>query len=232
MRFPWVPLAAPFLLALVACGATLTRGPAGWHETATPYSITPLESGDLFPAGWALDGYEARKDGFRRNDTHSEAFDFKLKRVEDDGVLLVAHYFLEDEDRAKRPEVLADRWIDRLVQNPKSDDGASDVFAPVIPKLEMTATGTVGLRSLSSTEVRGRAVQVDLRGPFTVPAGEGAEITATLAPVGAPPDRRLYVALVKQMGGNRYAIVAYGNTPTMFEKGLADATSFAHRVHF
>jgi hypothetical protein len=57
-------------------------------------------------------------------------------------------------------------------------------------------------------------------------------MTATLAPLGTSPDRRIYVAVVRRAGGSQYALVAYGNTPSMFEKGLADAAAFAHRLRF
>ena len=232
---PRLPLALPLALLLAACGATLTRGPAGWHESPSPYSVAPLENGALFPAGWALDGYAVEKNGFRRTDDGPASPDFKLKRIEDDGVLLVTHDQLVDEDAAKRPDVLADRWIERIVRSPKTDDDATELFAPVVPRLETTASGTVGFgfgAPIVTTTTKGRTVQVDSRETFPLPGADGSELTATLAPLGASPDRRLYLAVIKQSGSSRYAVIAYGNTPTMFERGLADAAAFAHRLRF
>jgi hypothetical protein len=230
--FLFVSFSIALGLGTAACGATLTRGPGGWHESRLTYSVAPLEGGALFPAGWKIEGYAQKEDGFRRETDKWNAPDLELHRVEDDGILMVAGYTLKEEDLPKRAEVLADRWLDKVVQNPKEGDEDVEMFASVAPFIKKTATGSVGLYSTSATVVSGHQVQTDRREPFTVPGGEGAELLTTLSPAGSSPDRRLYVAVIKQTNGEHYVVVAYGNTPPMFDKGVADATSFARRVHF
>jgi hypothetical protein len=221
---------ALLLLLSTACGATLTRGPTGWHESDRPYSIAPLTNGDLLPPGWKLARYSERQDGFRR-DNDDAPFDLELRRREDDGVMVVLSYFVPEEDRQKRPEVLAERWLDRYVQQPRDDDSAISTSG-VVPTTSSTSTASFGLHSISATTLYGRNVQTDSRESFAVPGGDAVEVTTTLAPSGSPPDRRLYLAVLRQANGERYAVVAYGNTPSMFERGLPDAIAFAHRVHF
>ena len=123
---PMRPLRRAFavvlLLVTASCGPTLTRGPTGWHESIVPYSVAPLADGALFAAGWGLRGYVTKDDGFRRDVPDVGGPDFELVRVEDDGAMFVASYPLEEADRAKLPEVLADRWIARVVQNPSNGE--------------------------------------------------------------------------------------------------------------
>jgi hypothetical protein len=234
VRFSLSRFALPLLLSLVAgCGPTLTRGPTGWHDSAFPFSIAPLDDGALVSKGWRLAEYTATDQGFRREDTAqvTDLADLELKRIEDDGALFVVHYTIDDDDRSKLPEVFAERWLDRIVANPKDDMQAAK-FRAVVPKLETTATGTVGWRSVSETILHGHTMQVDSRETFPVPACEAIGLTVTIAPPGSPPDHRLYVAVIKPTAGTDYAIVAYGNTPTMFDRGLEDARSFARRLRF
>ncbi|HEY2510002.1 MAG TPA: hypothetical protein VGI39_04075 [Polyangiaceae bacterium] len=220
----------PALLLLAGCGATLTRGPNGWHESSNPYSIAPLQSGALVPTGWKLAFYTVKEGGFRRDDNVDSPVDLELKRADDDGVLVVTHDRLDDDDQSKRPAVLAERWLDRIVRNPKSDDADLARYADVVPKLETTIEGSVGLRTISSTMLRGRSVQMD--SSAALPSADGVEMTATLAPPGAAPDRRVYVAILKRTGSADCVLVAYGNSPSQFERGLADASAFARRVQF
>ncbi len=231
VRLPLSRFALPLLLSLTGCGPTLTRGPTGWRDSAFPFSIAPLDDGKLVPRGWALAEYTVKDEGFRREDTATDLADLELKRVEDDGAMLVVHYRIEDDDHSKLPEVFAERWLDRVVANPKDDEQLAK-FRAVVPKLETTATGTVGWHSVSETTVAAMTMQVDSRETFSVPAGEGAELTVTIAPPGSPPDHRLYVAVLKPTAGKDYAVVAYGNTPAMFDGGLQDARALAHRLRF
>jgi len=240
MRARHIALVASLLLS-TACGATLVRGPTGWHEGERSYSIAPLDNGDLVPAGWTLKGYSQRKDGFRRDDSALYlALELDVRRMQDDGILGVQSYWLDEPDRAKRPEVLADRWFDRVVQNPKTDDEMASLFADVVPPLKMTATTEAtqanGLNwrssSSSTTALFGHNLKIERRETFAVTGGEASETTATLSPREAPPDRKLYLAILKPTAAGRYVVVAYANTPTMFDGGLAEATSFAHRIHF
>ena len=104
MRARHIALVASLLLS-TACGATLVRGPTGWHEGERSYSIAPLDNGDLVPAGWTLKGYSQRKDGFRRDDSASYlALELDVRRMQDDGILGVQSYWLDEPDRAKRPD--------------------------------------------------------------------------------------------------------------------------------
>jgi hypothetical protein len=231
MRFGLTSLVVASLLGLAGCGPTFTRGAAGWRESGLPYTIAPLPNGDLVPAGWTLDGFTTVSGGYRRDPVESSV-DLQLDRVEDDGVLVVKSYPLESDDAAKRPEVLLERWLDTVVEHP-SADADPKLYDRVVPPIKTTATGSVGLRAIESTVVSGRNVSFDKRETFSVPGGEAAEAWITAAPRGSPPDRRLYVVVQKQTSPElRYAVVAYGNTPSMFDGGLADATSFAHRIHF
>src|SRR5580693_7545683 len=125
--------ALPLVLLLVGCGATLPRGPSGWHGSPSPYSVAPLEGGALVPAGWAVHGYSTEKDGYRRGDDEPPSLDLQLNRTEDDGVLLLTHDRLEEGDLGKRHDVLADRWVDHVVMNPKSDDPAIKLYASAVP---------------------------------------------------------------------------------------------------
>lgn len=231
MRSAFFPFALLTALSLAACGPTLTRGPTGWHDSAFPFTVAPLDDGALVPKGWKLDAYTPKAQGFSRDEPDGVGGDLRLKRVQDDGALVVAHYELEDDDRAKLPEVFVERWLDRVVVNPKDDDESAN-FKDVIPKVETTATGAVGWRPVTATVRSGHTTQVDARQTFSVPGCDAAEMTVTIAPPGSPPDRRLYVAVVKPKAGKDYAVVVYGNTPTMFDGGLEDARSLAHRLRF
>jgi hypothetical protein len=223
------PLVALGLL-LTACGPTLTLGPNGWHEDSAAYTVAPLDDGKLFTPAWYLADYATKDQGYRHDDA-SES-DFTLKRREDDGVMVAYSNPLTGETREKAPEVLADRWVDRVVANPKSDDPWLDAYHEVVPTLEMTSEAHVGLYSASSHTVLGHDVQVLKREAFQVPGGTGAELVAKIGPKGANADRAVYVAVAKADKGDRYVILAYGNTVAQFEKGFDDARSFAHRVKF
>src|SRR5450631_2818649 len=97
-----IPLLA-LALAVSSCGATLTRGPTGWHEDRAAYSMTALPNGDLFPTGWRLDGYSVKSDGFARGRDLRDDMDLRLLRTEDDGVVVITSLWLKEEDRQKRP---------------------------------------------------------------------------------------------------------------------------------
>jgi hypothetical protein len=216
----------------LGCGPTLARGPEGWHEDHFNYFVTPLDDGNLFTAGWRLDNYKPTDGGFRRGLQQDDRTHLKLLRAQDDGALYLTSYPIAPEDQEKLPEVLADRWLDRIVRTPQTSDTDVTMFAPVVSRRVITATTQVGLRTFTAESVVGRSVTCDKRETFDVPRGHGAELTCSLAPPGSDVDRLLYLAVIKNEGGSLFALVVYGNTPTVFDAGLPDATSFAHRVHF
>ena len=120
----------------------------------------------------------------------------------------------------------------RLCVTRKTRTRSTSSTPGVLPPLEITARTPAGLGTRRSTLLQGRDIQIEQRAPFAVPGGEGAELTATLSPVGSAPDRRLYLAILKGPADAKLTLVIYGNTVSMFDNGLADATAFAHRIHF
>src|ERR1700761_8485847 len=89
MRCAVAVTSVALLLCLSGCGPALTRGPTGWHDSAFPFTITPLGDGTLVPKGWTLADYTPNDNGFRRDDSASDLIDLQIKRTEDDGALLV-----------------------------------------------------------------------------------------------------------------------------------------------
>ncbi len=232
MKAPRRALAMFLLLASIgACGPTLTRGPTGWHESTMPFTIAPLADGSLFAEGWGLRGYTLKDDGYRREAETVDGANLELIRSEDDGALFVASYPIDEADRNKLAEVLAGRWITRVVRSPLIDDNLVHDFEAVVP-LRKTTASTPGWPPVTASVLSGRNVQIDQQSTFTVPGGDGAESTSTLSPPGSPADRRLYVAVIKQTGGERFVLVTYGNSVAAFDKGLPDATAFARRIRF
>jgi hypothetical protein len=219
------------LLTLAACGPTLVRGAKGWQESSSPYAIAPTEGGSLLESGWLLEDYTAKDGGFRR-ENYEPLPDLGFRRIEDDGRMLIVSETMEEADIAKLPQVFVDRWVARFVQKPDANDRQTDLYAPVLPVLETTITGSVGFTGTTATRIDGRSVQPEHQATFASPGTVGAEMIATLAPSGAQADRKLYLAIVKQTGGDRFVVVAYGNSPAMFDRGLADASSFARRIRF
>jgi hypothetical protein len=231
MRTVKLLLAIPLVAFTLGCGPTLTRGPAGWHESSLHYTIAPLADGTLFPGGWGLAGFELKDAGYRRDPDVVLGIDFEFLRTADDGALTLTTYPLDEADRGKLSAVLADRWLTRIVRNPSITDEDTETFARVVALRKVTAASG-GWAVATATALSGRSVQIDEQATFPVPGGEGAEFTTTLSPLGSPPDRRLYVAAIKQTGGERFVLVAYGNSLIAFDAGLADAAAFARRIRF
>jgi hypothetical protein len=217
------------LLLLIACGPTLTLGPSGWHEETTRYTVAPLDDGRLFTPGWYLVNYDSSGNGFRHHDEFAGG-DFSFRRREDDGAMLVFTESLEPVDRERLPEVLADRWIERVVTNPQTGDDWLFDFAPVVPPRETTARLNLSFRS--ATIANGRTVEFKERTSFTVPGASVHELVAVLSVAGGAPGRGLYLAVAKPASPGSYVVLAYGNSLPRFQVGLDDARSFAHRLRF
>jgi hypothetical protein len=225
-------LLSAFLLTLAtACGPDVTRGANGWKVGGASYSIQPVADGGIMPQGWKLTNAEKAGDGFRRLPT--SALDLEIRRSEDDGILVVATEGLPEDGVGKKLQVLAERWLQRVVIEPQ-DDGDNDAYADVVPPIVKTTRMQVGLRSGSAEAVNGRSVQAVRQEDFSVPGGGGYELDAQLVPAGAPgPDRRLYLAVLRSdHEASRVVVVAYANTPGMFDAGAAGAADLAHRMRF
>jgi hypothetical protein len=190
------------------------------------------------PDGWTVANYDAVADGYRKT-LRDDPRDLELKRKADDGILVLVTESLPEDAAEKKVEVLADRWLDQLVANPRNGadgteslDGRSGLYDDVLPKERTIATARFGLVSRPLVE-GGRDVQVTRRATFSVPNGEGAELEAALMGRGASaPDRSLFLAILRPNAGKHMVVVAYGNTPHMFAGGAEDASSLAHRIRF
>jgi hypothetical protein len=221
-----------FALALVltGCGPTLVHTPLGWKVNGAAYIIDPDAHGRVMPEGWILSNYETAGDGFRK-DSVDDPRDLAMKRNEDDGILILATESISSEDEGKKLEVLAERWLQRVVMNP--EDGEDKVFEGIAPPLTTTVHLQSGLTFGTGHTTHGRNVDVTRRGEFAVRNGTGFELEANLVPGGATgPDRALYLGFVRSMSSGRLVVIAYANTPSMFASGTADASGLAHRVHF
>jgi hypothetical protein len=218
------------LLTLAACGPTLTRSPAGWRVDGAKYTIAPEAEDRLMPEGWVLANYNKSGDGFRK-ESQDDRRDFEIKRVEDDGILVLATEEVPSDAQGKKLEVLADRWFQRVVVAPKDDD--EDPYADVVPPLHDRKSVEIGFHTATGDTIRGRSVEITKKQEFTVPNGSGFEAEATLVPLGAPgPDRRLYLSVLRAANGGRLVVIAYANTPAMFDAGVSGASGLAHRVRF
>jgi hypothetical protein len=225
-------LSALLLTLATACGPDVTRGANGWKVAGAPYSVQPVADGGIMPQGWKLTNAETAGDGFRRS--QASALDLEIRRTEDDGILVVATEGLAEDGVGKKLQVLAERWLKRVVIEPQDDDSGNDAYADVVPPIVKTTRMQVGLRSGSAEALNGRSVQTVRQEDFSVPGGGGYELDAQLVPAGAPgPDRRLYLAVLRgDHEASRVVVVAYANTPGMFDAGAAGAADLAHRMRF
>jgi hypothetical protein len=225
-------------LLCASCSPMLRRSTTGWKEEGTIYAIAATPEGRLVPDGWKIANYDAVDDGYRKT-LRDDQRDLELKRKEDDGVLVLVTELLPEDAAEKKAEVLADRWLDKLVSNPKSGaegaetmDGRTGLYDDVLPKERTIATAQIGLMQRSIV-ASGHDVQVTRRAMFPVPNGEGAELEAMLTGRGlSAPDHALFLAILRPYAGRHMVVVAYGNTPHMFPGGVEDASNLAHRIRF
>jgi len=219
-----------FVLTLSGCGPTLVHTPKGWHVDGASYVIEADPSGRVMPAGWVLSNYEKAGEGFRK-DAQDDMRDLAFKRTEDDGLLILAVEHLDQDSLEKKLEVVAERWLQRVVMNP--EDVEDPVFEGIAPPIKTTMHVSSGLRFATGESIRGRNVDVKRRLAFEVPNGDGFELEANLVPGGAPgPDRALYLSVLRPTNVGIVVVIAYANTPSMFAAGTADAEGLAHRVRF
>jgi hypothetical protein len=214
-------------LLVTSCAPTLRRAPTGaWQEEGRGYAIAAAPNGQVMPDTWTLTNFTSDDSEFRKV-TSDDGRDLAMMRKEDDGLLVVATENIAEDAREKKLEVLSDRWIQQVVID--SDPGA---FEEIVPKAEPMSV-TSGLRYAEVHDPNIRSAVLVHRTPFDVPRGAGVESEIDIVARGAAgPGRKLYLAIVRATGASQMVIVAYGNTPTMFSTGLADAQSLARRIVF
>jgi hypothetical protein len=219
-------------LSLSACGPTLVRTSNGWHDERAPYYVTPGSAGELMSSQWALVSHERKDGGYRQSTAAEYGDDLEFTRIEDDGMMIVVSDRLPAGSLGKLSGVLVDRWMDQNVVNPDGDAYAlyERLVRPLVSTTTVRGPMIYGARA---TQVSGRNAEVLRREDFDVPGGQATELVANLVPAGAPgPDLSLYLAVFKHAYRDEMILVGYSNTPNMFERGLPDAISFAHRLKF
>jgi hypothetical protein len=233
------------LLFTALCSActsvSLARSADKWKEDGAIYSIAALPDGRLMPDGWKVDNFDAAAQGFRKQSTE-DARDLLLKRVTDDGALVVVTEWTKSEEAPKVVDVFADRWIAAMLENPHkgvdgiaTQDGRSGLYDDVLPPVP-TTTATVSVPgSLFPAQIDtslGRRIEVTRREKFAVPGGDGVEAEVHASPEGPGLSNDVYVAVLRPKDQDRIIVVAYSNTKSLFVEGEADAASLARRIRF
>jgi hypothetical protein len=233
------------LLLTALCSActsiSLARSADTWKETGAIYSIAALPDGRLMPNSWKVDNFDVAAQGFQKQ-SFEDARDLLLKRVTDDGALVVVTESTKPEDAQKVVDVFADRWIASMLENPhegvrgiETQDGRSGLYDDVLPPVP-TTKATVNIPGhLFPTEVDtqvGRRVEIARREPFVVPGGDGVEAEVHASPEGPGLSKDLYLAVLRPKGQDRIIVVAYSNTKSLFAEGESDAAGLARRIRF
>jgi hypothetical protein len=223
---------------LAACGPTLTRTPAGWHEESLGYYVKPTEKGRLLDSPWRIASHEPAGEGYR---TSLEDPNLAFTRATDDGVLVVASQYVDPADARKPSDVLVDRWLEEMVVYPQK--GRYRLYSVLVPPIKTTAHvrhsmvpysgGVIGPQRGTSTVYSGRSVEIVRREDFPFQGGRATELTAKLTPSGAPEaDLALYLAILRPTIGDDMLVVGYSNSPRKFDDGLSDARGLAHRISY